>query len=117
MMRNIFTGAAGQGPGGGAVFRTGGIELAAGSYKERAGHACVRPEDIAIVPESPSGSACNAFTGTITRIAGKGLNLYVTVSVPPDFCCLVNKSDMIGMGLKEGNQVRISFRKDAVHLF
>jgi ABC-type Fe3+/spermidine/putrescine transport system ATPase subunit len=117
MMRNLFAGTLRPLDGGKAVFQTEGIEFQVSTYREGTGHAGVRPDDIVISLGSPVRDGISTFSGTITRIVNRGLNSYVTVRVPPEFCCLVNQRQIEEMNLKDGKQVFIAFRPDATHVF
>jgi molybdate transport system ATP-binding protein len=117
MMRNIFSGEAERRQSGETIFRTEGAEFKVQDYREGSSYAGIRPDDIAISTAEMGLSNANTFSGRITRIVNKGLTLYVTVKAPPDFCCLVTRREYIEMDLKEGKQVRITFRADTVHLF
>jgi ABC-type Fe3+/spermidine/putrescine transport system ATPase subunit len=117
MMRNIFTGRLSRKPGGVTTFQTSGFEFSVATDKEEIGHACLRPDDITISTERPASYEANTFTGTVTHIVNRGFNYYVTVTVPPDFCCLINQRDYADMDLKEGQPVTITFKAEAIHLF
>jgi ABC-type Fe3+/spermidine/putrescine transport system ATPase subunit len=117
MMRNIFTGEMIKKPGGDTVFRTDGVEISIPDYREGIDHLGIRPDDIDILPADTAHIDANTFSGTVTRIVDKGPVLYVTVRVPPDFCCLVTRRDRIEKGLEEGKQVKITFKADSAHPF
>ena len=80
-------------------------------------HGSVRPEDIIISREPLRSSALNCFRGHIVDIADRGSIVYVTVRVPPDFVCMITKRSLEEMVLKEGQEVYITFKASAVHVF
>ncbi len=115
--RNIFTGEVIERDGGNTVFRTGDTELAVATDLRGEWHASIRPEDILISLEPLMSSARNSFCGTITSISDRGSTLYLTVTLPPDFICLVTRRSFEEMGLAEGQKVYITFKASAVHIF
>jgi len=117
MMRNIFAGKLIRKTGDDIVFQANGIDFSVPVYQEGISHAGVRADDITISPEDMTQLDANTFSGTITRIIDRGQILYVTVGVPPDFCCLVTRHDCTKMDLKEGKRVRITFKADSIRLF
>jgi len=117
MVKNIFTGEIVSKENGGAALRTEGIELAVVTDLRGKLRSSVRPEDILISPQLLHSSARNSFCGTITGIADKGSTLYLTVTVPPDFICLVTRRSFEDMGLAEGQKVYLTFKASAVHIF
>jgi len=117
MARNIFAGEVVERDDGNTVFRTEGTELIVVTDLRGKLHASVRPEDILISPEPLRSSARNSFCGTVTSISDKGSTLYLTVILPPDFICLVTRRSFEEMGLAEGQEVYITFKASAVHIF
>ena len=117
MVRNIFTGEVTGGNGENAVFGTEDTKLAVVTDLRGKCHASLRPEDILISHAPFHSSARNSFCGTITSITDKGAILYLTVTLPPDFICLVTRNSFEAMGLDEGNKVYITFKASAVHIF
>jgi molybdopterin-binding protein len=117
MVRNIFAGEVVGGNGENAVFCTEGAKLAVVTDLRGKYHASIRPEDILISHAPFPSSARNCFCGSITSIADKGSTLYLTVTLPPDFTCLVTRNSFDAMGLAEGQKVYITFKASAVHIF
>ena len=117
MVRNIFAGEVIGGDGENAAFVSEGARLAVVTDLRGRYHASLRPEDIIISHAPFPSSARNCFCGTITSIADKGSILYLTVTLPPDFICLVTRNSFDAMGLAEGNRVYITFKASAVHIF
>lgn len=117
MTRNIFAGEVVDKANGDVAFRTEDIELAIVTDLRGKTHASIRPEDILVSPESFISSARNRFAGTITHIADRGSVLYITVNLPPDFVCLVTHRSLEEMKLTEGQQVYITFKASAIHVF
>ncbi len=117
MTRNIFAGEVIDRNDGNTVFRTEDAELVVVTDLRGGLHASVRPEDILISPEPLHSSARNSFCGTISSITDKGPTLYLTVTLPPDFVCLVTRRSFEEMGLTEGQRIYITFKASAVHIF
>ena len=117
MARNIFPGEVIDKGNETTVFRTEGVELAVVTELRGKLHASVRPEDILISTEPLHSSARNSFGGTITHVMDRGSTLYLTVSLPPDFICLVTRRSFEEMGLAEGKKVYITFKATAMHIF
>ncbi len=117
MVRNIFSGEVTDGGGERAVLDAGGVGLAVVTDLRGRCHASLRPEDIIISHAPFPSSARNCFCGTITNIADKGSILYLTVTLPPDFICMVTHNSFDAMGLAEGSKVYITFKASAIHVF
>lgn len=117
MARNIFAGEVVEKDDGDTVFRTEDADLMVVTDLRGKLHASVRPEDIIVSPQPFRSSARNSFCGIITNITDKGSTLYLTVSLPPDFICLVTRRSFEEIGLAEGNKVYITFKASAVHIF
>ncbi|TRZ49100.1 MAG: ABC transporter ATP-binding protein [Dehalococcoidia bacterium] len=117
MTKNIFTGEVVVKDGRNAVFHTEDVELVVVTDLRGKWHASIRPEDILISYEPLHSSARNSFCGTITNISNKGAILYLTVTLPPDFICLVTRHSFEEMGLSEGKKVYITFKASAIHVF
>ena len=117
MTRNIFNGEVVENDREDTIFCTEDAEIVVATALRGRWHAAIRPEDILISPEPLHSSARNSFRGTITSIANKGSILYLTVTLPPDFICLVTRRSFEEMNLAEGQQVYITFKASAVHIF
>jgi len=117
MARNIFVGEVIGRDNGTTIFCTKDIELAVATDLRGKLHASVRPEDILISPEPLRSSARNSFGGAITHIADRGSTIYLTVSLPPDFICLITRRSFEEMRLTEGQKVYITFKASAIHIF
>lgn len=117
LTRNIFRTDIEDGPGGNGVLALGAISITTTSELRGQRHACLRPEDILVSSEPLSSSARNSFRATISHVENKGSVVYLTVSVPPDFVCLITHRSFEDMDLREGTQVFITFKASAVHVF
>jgi molybdate transport system ATP-binding protein/molybdate/tungstate transport system ATP-binding protein len=117
MARNIFSGEVRYAEEGDAIFSIGDLELAAVTELSGKLHASLRPEDILISKEAVISSARNSLRGTITRIDNRGSTIYLTVSTPLDFVCLVTRRSFEELGLKAGEEVYITFKASAIHVF
>ena len=116
LTRNIFSGEVVEGREG-PVFITEGTALAVVTELRGKLHASLRPEDILISQEPLLSSARNRLKGKVVHIADRGSTLYLTVRVPPDFTCLVTRYSFEEMNLKEGDEVFLTFKASAVHIF
>ncbi len=117
MTRNIFTGEVRDGDHGQAIIAIEGTEFEVVTELRGRLHASLRPEDILISEEPLISSARNSLKGTITDIADRGATRYLTVSTPLDFVCLVTRRSFEELGLAEGEEVYITFKASAIHIF
>ena len=117
MARNIFAGEVIAKDDANTIFRSGGAEIAVVTNLRGKWHASIRPEDILISPEPLRSSARNCFSGTITSVTDKGSILYLKVTLPPDFVCLVTRRSWEEMKLTRGQKVYITFKASAIHVF
>ncbi len=117
MSRNIFSGEVRDGDEECAVINIGDVEVAAVTDLRGELHASLRPEDILISTEPLKSSARNCLHGVISRIDDRGSTLLLTVTVPPEFICLVTRHSFEEMGLTEWKEVYMTFKASAVHIF
>jgi len=117
LTRNIFEGEVTVNQEGKSLFTAGGTELLTVTDLRGRMLASIRPEDILLSAEPISSVFLNSLQGTITRIVDRGSVIYVTVSVPPDFTCLILRRSLRETGLKEGQKAFISFEPDDVNIF
>lgn len=117
LARNIFAGQAEEEKDGYSVIRLGKLKLKALCKKRGKIKFSLRPEDIFISKDKIVSADGNCFQGIITDIINQGSVLYITVSLPPDFICLVTKWAFKEMGLKKGVKVWINFKDSALHVF
>ncbi|MBN1322070.1 MAG: ABC transporter ATP-binding protein [Thermoleophilia bacterium] len=117
LSRNVFKGEAKHVGEGYASADIGGLELMVATHMRGSVHLTVRPEDILLSLERLHSSARNVFEGTITQILERGSVLYVTVTVPPDFVCLITSQAREELGLEEGVRVWLHFKATAIHAF
>jgi molybdate/tungstate transport system ATP-binding protein len=117
LSRNIFSGRV-MGIGDGcAVIDIGGTKLRATTESKGEVRLSLRPEDILISKEPLQSTARNCFQGVISDIADRGSVVYVTVSLPPDFICLITRQALDELELREGIKVWITFKASAIHVF
>jgi ABC-type Fe3+/spermidine/putrescine transport system ATPase subunit len=116
LSRNLFQGNA-AGAEDSALVDIGGVRIRAETAVRGAVHVSIRPEDIFIAIEPIRSTAGDSFQGQITGVMDKGAVIYVTVSVPPDFTCLVSRQSLAELGLGIGMEVYITVRASAVHVF
>jgi len=112
LSRNIFSGSAENG-----FIEIDGVRLRAITESKGNVHLSLRPEDILISKEPIESSARNCFQGIVADIADRGSFVYVTVSLPPDFVCLVTRQAFEELELRKGVRVWITFKASAIHVF
>ena len=117
MSRNIFTGEVSDDGHGEATISIDGIKLETVTDLRGHRHASLRPEDIFVSREAIVSSARNSLRGIITHVADRGATLYLTVSTPVDFVCLVTRRSWEELGLTEGEAVHLTFKASALHIF
>ncbi|MDD2666290.1 MAG: tungstate ABC transporter ATP-binding protein WtpC [Methanocellales archaeon] len=77
---------------------------------------CLRPEDITLVLSRDKSSARNSFKGMITQIVPLGALIQVNVNCSFPIIALVTKRSLEDIGLKEGDEVIVSFKATAIHI-
>ena len=117
LSRNIFSGEVDDISNGYALVDIGGVKLMTVTELEGKVHLSLRPEDIFISSEPLKSTARNSFEGTITDIVDRGIVVYVTVDVPPNFICLVTRQAIEELALREGMRVWITFKASAINIF
>lgn len=117
MTRNIYSGDVCDDGSGGVVISIDGTEFVVVTDLRGRLHASLRPEDILVSREHFVSSARNSLKGTITRVDDRGGILYLTVSTPVEFICLVTRRSFGELGLAEGEEVYVTFKASAVHIF
>jgi len=117
MARNIFDGSVTDDGYGGAIFTIGNDKLEVVTELHGQLHASVRPEDILISRDMLISSARNSIKGKITRVDDRGATLYITVSTPIPFICLITRRSYEELALAEGNEAYITFKASAMHIF
>jgi len=112
LSRNVFSGRAEDG-----FIDIGGARLRAVTESRGEVHLSLRPEDILVSKEPLQSTARNCFRGTINDIADRGSVVYVTVTLPPDFICLITRQSLEELQLRRGVRVWITFKASAIHVF
>lgn len=117
LSRNVFSGMA-QDIGDGYVsVDIGGVQLMGITDLRDAVRLSLRPEDIFISTEPLQSTARNSFRGTITEVVDRGAVMHLTVSIPPDFICLITRQAFEELQLRKGVRVWITFKASAIHIF
>ena len=81
-------------------------------------HVAVRPEDVMVDKDSVSPNRANTFRGVVSAVADQGFTYEVHVRTGDlTFKALVTKKSLVGLGLREGLDVFISFDPASVHTF
>jgi len=117
LSRNIFSGRVVGIEDGCALIDIGGTKLIATTESKDDVRLSLRPEDILISPEPLRSTARNCFQGVVSDIADRGSVVYVTVSLPPDFICLITRQAFDELELRKGVRVWITFKASAIHVF
>jgi len=117
LSRNIFTGEAEEGEDGRTVVDISGIKLAAVTELRGEVRLSLRPEDIIISKEPLHSTARNCFQGVVSDIAHRGAVVYVTVTLPPEFICLITRQAFEELELREEVSVWVTFKASALHVF
>ena len=115
--RNVFAGAAIRTENEETQFIIDGVTLATATAVTGPAHAALRPEDILISATPLTSSARNCLHGRITGITDRGMIVYITVDIPPEFVAAVTHRSVAELGLAVGKEVYISFKASAVHVF
>ena len=117
MTRNIFSGSVTDDGYGGAIFTIDNNKLEVVTDLRGQLHASVRPEDILISREMLISSARNSIKGKITHVDDRGATLYITVSTPIQFVCLLTRRSYEELVLSESSEAYITFKSSAIHVF
>ncbi|MFO7987585.1 MAG: ABC transporter ATP-binding protein [Desulfatiglandaceae bacterium] len=82
------------------------------------GHIAIRPEDIVTRKGAFASNMPNAFQGKVVNVLDQGFMYEVHVKVEEvNFKSLMTKPSLFESGIREGDEVFISFRPSAVHDF
>ncbi len=117
MARNIFEGKVADGPDGQGLLSINGVGLVVNTDLRGDVMASIRPEDILLSTSPPSSSARNCLEGTITRVVDRGILIYVTLNIPPDFTCLILRRSFNEIAPKEGQKAFIEFEPSDINVF
>lgn len=117
MTRNIFAGEVTENTSGATVFSTGETEFEVVSEARGKLHTSIRPEDILVSREPVVSSARNSLRGTVSAVSDRGSTVYLTVSTPLEFVCMVTRRSFDEMELEKGGVVYITFKASSVHVF
>ena len=80
-------------------------------------YATIRPEDVLISRTPVTSSARNSLPGRITGIANNGLFVKLTVDAGMRIVSVLTRQGFEEMGLSVGDQVHLTFKAAAVHVF
>lgn len=117
LSRNILSGRVMGVEDGCAVIDAGGTKLRATTEAKGEVRLSLRPEDILISKEPLQSTARNCFLGIISDIVDRGSVIYITVTLPPDFVCIITRQAFDELKLKMGVEVWITFKASAIHVF
>jgi molybdopterin-binding protein len=116
-VRNIFQGEVLPATNGHRVLAVNGLQITVLTELSGRVHASLRPEDIVLSKAPLHSSARNIFQGHVAEIVDRGTLIYVTVDVPPAFTCVITRTSLEELALKQGTEVSIAFKASAVHVF
>ncbi len=114
--RNILRGELEESDGERCV-RTGGICVAVAQAKRGTTRILIRPEDILLSRTPFESSARNTFKGVVRSVTDSGPVLHVSVEIPPVLTALVTRRSFEELGIQVGDEVWLTFKASAVHLF
>ncbi len=117
LTRNIFSGTVMGTEDGCTLIDVGGTKLKATTEAKDEVRLSLRPEDIFISKEPLQSTARNCFLGVVSEITNRGSLIYVTVTLPPDFVCVITRQAFDELELRKGAEVWITFKASAVHVF
>ena len=80
-------------------------------------YATVRPEDILLSRDPIVSSARNSFKGRITDIKNNGMVIKVTIDVGIPIVSVMTRRGWDEMHLTEDEDVYLTFKASAVHVF
>ncbi len=82
------------------------------------GYIAIRPEDIVLSRSHLDSSIRNSFRGVVEAVTDRGFTFEVNVlSGDIVFRSLVTRGALIDLGIRDGNEIFISFKATAVHNF
>jgi molybdopterin-binding protein len=117
LSRNIFSGRVIGMEDGCALIDIGGTKLRATTEAKGEMRLSLRPEDILISKEPLQSTARNCFLGVVSDITDRGSVIYITVTLPPDFVCIITRQAFDELKLRKGIEVWITFKASAIHVF
>lgn len=103
---------------GASTISVNGLAITSSACKENGEvYATIRPEDILISRGALESSARNSFKGPITDIVNNGMVIKVTVDAGIPFVSVLTRQGFDALNLKEGEEVYLTFKASAVHVF
>ncbi len=94
-----------------------GVRVAVVTELEGAVSLLIRPENILLSPTVLHSSARNCFGGRLVEVVDSGAVLRVTVETPLRFTALITRHSWEDLALQQGQDVYLTFKASAVHLF
>ncbi|HOP67461.1 MAG TPA: tungstate ABC transporter ATP-binding protein WtpC [Methanoregulaceae archaeon] len=115
--KNIFRGVCSM-DSGASTIRVGTISIASRTCREEGEvYATIRPEDILVSRTPITSSARNSLFGTITGIANNGMFVKLTVDAGVPIVSVLTRQGFEEMDLDIGDEVYLTFKAAAVHVF
>lgn len=115
--RNLFRGKVVRDAEGTFVQLAAGVRVAVVTELEGTVSLLIRPENILLSPTVLHSSARNCFGGQVVEVVDSGAVLRVTVEAPPRFTALITRHSWEDLALQQGQDVYLTFKASAVHLF
>ncbi len=100
-----------------ALFEADDLRIKCISEREGRSAATIRPEEIIISREPLISSARNTFKGTVFEINRMGFLCRIKVACPQIFVVVTTHQSVTEMDIRQGEEVYISFKATAVHIF
>jgi ABC-type Fe3+/spermidine/putrescine transport system ATPase subunit len=117
LMRNIMLGETLSNSEGNSIFRSGNLELTVPVCNKGMRNACIRPEDVTVYSDLSIQTGPNSFTGIITGIEDRGTYFHVTVGLPQEICCAIERRIFNKAGLMIGQNVKTVLNSESIHTF
>jgi len=114
---NIFHGICSQMEGSSAIDVNGLTIISSTCGGERDVFATIRPEDILISRHQVVTSARNSFKGVIQDVMNNGMVMKIIVDVGVPVVSVLTRQSYDEMHLNKGEEVYITFKASAVHVF
>ncbi|MFC1595867.1 ABC transporter ATP-binding protein [Candidatus Margulisiibacteriota bacterium] len=116
-IKNVFKGALTEAENGLQLFQSGDFRLIVNTDLKDEAHISILPEDIILSKEQIHSSARNSLPGFISDIIPQGRLMEVVVDAGKNIAVLITAQSLRDMELKKDQQIWITFKSSAVHVF
>jgi molybdate/tungstate transport system ATP-binding protein len=117
LMRNILQGETLSNSEGNSVFFSGNLELIVPACNKGMRNACIRPEDVTVFCDLSIQTGPNSIIGVVKSIEDRGTHFHVTVGLPQEICCAIERRIFNKSGMMIGQNVKIVLNSDSIHTF